>query len=263
MINRGALVAGAVLVLANGAILVNAARNRAGSPDAVVRLTERELRSWSAPEEGAEEMLDLRLTWQMAPGPDGAETWFDRARLESLGVTDLPADGDSGWTRQLPPSNRKGYAVLELAGPAWERWDAAEQARQDSIEAMRTAAGGTGPAAPRRWFVSGRSAASRLMAVDVGLDPVALRGQYPDRSRYLIMPATYRAEFTAPVRDSLGAITTPARVSGLITQVLPGTVHVPRPLRDSLLARGAARQDSATHFEVTFKVGRRWEGWVE
>ncbi len=43
MTTRGVLVAVAVLLLANGAILVNVARNRAGNPDAVVRLSQREV----------------------------------------------------------------------------------------------------------------------------------------------------------------------------------------------------------------------------
>ena len=87
--------AGAVLVLANGAILVNVARNRAGNPDAVVRLTEREARAFIPPEDQTELMLILRLEWQTALGPNGEDTWFDRARLEALGFKDLPADSDT------------------------------------------------------------------------------------------------------------------------------------------------------------------------
>jgi len=101
------------------------------------------------------------------------------------------------------------------------------------------------------------------MAVDFGLDPHALRQQYPERSRYLILPATCRADVTPAVRDSTGSVITPARVDGTIDQLLPGTVHVPRPLRDSLLGLGAARNDPTTRFEVTLKVGKQWEAWVE
>ena len=79
MTNRGIIAAGLVLVLANGAILVNVARNRAGNPDAVIRLTERELSSYAATDEGAEEMLEFRLRWETAAGPGTATTWFDRA----------------------------------------------------------------------------------------------------------------------------------------------------------------------------------------
>ena len=85
MINRGLLVAGAVLVFANGAILLNVARNRAGNPDAVVRLSEREAQAYLPPDEQAEVMLILRLQWQTALGPNGEDTWFTRERLEALG----------------------------------------------------------------------------------------------------------------------------------------------------------------------------------
>lgn len=270
MTTRGILAAGALLLLANGVILVNVARNRAGNPDAVVRLSEREARTYITQEKGTEPLLELRLAWKMASGPDGQSTWFDRARLEALGVPDLPAAGDSLGTNRWRPVDRKGYAVLELAGPAWERWEAAEQATRDSARARRdTTRMAPMPAAgeghvhddvPRKWT---SWSPTRLMAVDIGRDPLALRQQYPDRSRYLILPATYRAVVTGVVADSTGAVVTPARLEGQIMDLLPGTLHVPRPLRDSLVGLGAAAPDSTTHYEFTVKVGKRWEAWVE
>ncbi len=260
MMNRGLLAAGATLVLANAMILGGVMRNRSGNPDAVVRLSERELESWGQVSEGAEPLLDLRLRWQTAPGPGGTP-WFDRARLEALGEHNLPSPDDTthtfGWMRPTRP----GYVVLELAGPAWERWREAERVRIDSMAAMADSGpdGGAHVHGPR----SGASGSSRLMAVDFGLDPLVLREQYPERSQYLILPATYRADVTAAVRDSAGAITAPGKVTGEVSQLLPGTVHVPRPLRDSLLALGAVKRDSTTHFEVTLKVGKKWEAWVE
>jgi len=262
MINRSVLVAGAVLLLANGAILVNVARNRAGNPDAVVRLSEREARAFMPPEKETEMMLLLRLEWQTALGPDGADTWFDRARLEALGFKDLPAEGDTASGPRWLAGERVGYAVLELAGPAWERWVAVEQARRDSLKGGPSLEptphhGGPPPRVPPG------TRASRLMAVDLGLDPAALRGQYPDRSRYLILPANFRADFAPPQRDSAGVVTAPARITGRISLILPGTLLVPEPLRDSLLALGAGAPDSTTRYEFTVKVGKRWEAWVE
>lgn len=262
MTNRGALVAGATLLVANALILGGVMRNRAGNPDAVVRLSERELESWGGASEGAEPLLNLRLRWQTAPGPDGAP-WFDRARLEALGVHNLPSPDDTthtyGWMRPTRP----GYVVLELAGPAWNRWSVAQQRRLDSMQAARPPAAQQYHADAPPWLAQEGAGASRLMAVDFGVDPLALRQQYPERSQYLILPATYRADVTPAVRDSTGAFTTPARVEGTIDQLLPGTVHVPRPLRDSLLALGAANRDSTRHFEVTLRVGKKWEAWVE
>jgi hypothetical protein len=263
MTTRGVLVAVAVLLLANGAILVNVARNRAGNPDAVVRLSQREVTPAWTTEKGAEPVLVLRLGWKMAPGPGADPTWFDRARLAALGVGGLPEDADSTWSRRWPETNRQAYAVLELAGPAWDRWKAQEQARQDSMQAARPPEARARHAADRPWVEGSGATASRLMAVDIGPNPSVLRQQYPDRSRYLILPALYRAEYVTPVRDTADNQVEPGRVEGRITQLLPGTLHVPRPLRDSLLGLGAAAPDSTTRYEFTMKVGRRWEAWVE
>ncbi len=112
MTNRGLLAAAAVLLVANAAILGGAMRNRAGNPDAVVRLSERELQSWGNQSEGAEEFVNLRLSWQMAPGPDG-KTWFNRARLEALGARDLPAADDTTrtpWLDASPPAPATSYS---------------------------------------------------------------------------------------------------------------------------------------------------------
>lgn len=261
MMNRGLLAAGLSLLLANGVILANVARNRAGKPDAAIRLTERELSSYAATDEGAEEMLEFRLRWETAAEPGGATTWFDRARLEALGVTGLPAADDTTWTPHCCASSRPAYVVLELAGPAWERYAAREQARRDSTNAMRASRGVDSALAP--WLDSEGARATRLVAVDIGPDPWALRQRYPDRSTYLILPATYEADIVPPTRDTAGAVLAPTLVTGRIAQLLPGTVHVPRPLRDSLLALGAAKSDSSRKFAVNVKVGKRWEAWVE
>ncbi len=266
MINRGVLVAGAVLVFANGAILLNVARNRAGNPDAVVRLSEREAQAYLPPDEQAEVMLILRLQWQTALGPNGEDTWFTRERLEALGFPGLPAEGDTAYTRRFVGLNRKAYVVLEMAGPAWERWEAVHRARTDSVVAASRVAPVPepdghqhGPDIPQRPGAIG----SRLMAVDIGRDPLALRAQYPERGRYLILPATYGFDFTPATRDSAGTVTAPPKVTGRIGDLLPGTLVVPEPLRDSLMALGAGRPDSTTHYEFNLKVGRRWEAWVE
>ena len=153
--------------------------------------------------------------------------------------------------------------VLEVAGPEWERWEAVQRARIDSV----VAASRVTPVAEPEGHQHGDAIpprpdgiGSRLMAVDIGRDPLALRAQYPERGRYLILPATYGFDFTPATRDSAGTVTAPPKVTGRIGDLLPGTLVVPEPLRDSLMALGAGRPDSATHYEFTVKVGRRWEG---
>jgi hypothetical protein len=262
VIRRGLAVAAAVVLAGNALILVDVGRNRAGNPDAVVRLSERELHQVGEMPEGAAPILNLKLQWSTAPGPDG-RPWFDRAALESLGVGRLPEVVDSAAAQDYRRNIRRAYAVLELGGPAWERLVAERQTHADSLQAARPPAAQEKHAEDRPWLEKGGRTESRLLAIDVGRDPMLLREKYPERSRYLILPAEYAAEVLMAEKDSLGVVTAPARVEGRIVQLLPGTVHVPRPLRDSLLALGVTRNDSTVHFEITLKVGKKWEAWVE
>lgn len=259
MRNPGLAVAGAILALGNAAILVNVARNREGAPDAELRITEREAHSWNYAPEGEAEMVTLRLHWETPLGADGQAAWFDRAKLLSLGFEDVPLDGDTTDAPRFPTQVRPAYAVFELDGPAWTRWITQYETRIDSIRAATPP--DTVNKAPDRLFE--RKTHTRLFVVDAGLDPAALRARYPDRSMYLILPATVSASFHAGLRERADKPRAPGHASGQVSQLLPGTLHVPRPLRDSLLALGVSPPDTGTHYTVTMKVGRRYVAWVE
>lgn len=259
MRNRGLFIAGTILALANAAILVNVSRNRAGPPDAELRLSEREARSWNYAPEGEEEMVTLRLQWETAVGEDGQPAWFNRAKLLSLGFEDLPPDGDTTGSTRYATQVRPAYAVLEMEGPAWTRWITQYETRIDSIRAANPP--DTVNKGPDRLFE--RKTHTRLFVVDAGLDPAALRARYPDRSMYLILPVTVSASFHAGLRERADKPRAPGHASGQVSQLLPGTLHVPRPLRDSLLALGVSPPDTGTHYTVTMKVGRRYVAWVE
>jgi hypothetical protein len=247
-----------ILAFGNAAVLVNVSRNHAGTPDAELRITEREAQSWNYPPEGEEGMLTLRLRWETATGEDGQTAWFDRAKLVTLGFNDLPPDGDTTGSARYPTQLRPAYAVLELDGPAWTRWITRSEARLDSIRAANPA--DTATKWPDRLFE--RKTHSRLFLVDAGLDPAALRARYPDRSMYLILPASVSASYQPGLREREDK-PTPGHASGQVSQLLPGTLHVPRPLRDSLLALGASPPDTGTHYSFTMKVGRHYVAWVE
>ena len=95
MINRGVLAAGALVVLANGAILANVARNRAGNPDAVVRLSEREaqvLRLLGSTEQDA--IAEVRLI------------------AESPGTTIVTATTTNASTRSGQPLIWRGIVIV-------------------------------------------------------------------------------------------------------------------------------------------------------
>src|SRR2546426_3273241 len=78
-----------------------------------------------------------------------------------------------------------------------------------------------------------RTGHSRLFVVDVGLDPVALRGRYPDRSRFVVTGAVARLrlerswdEDTKKWKDT--------RLEGSVSEILPSEIHVPLDSRKVL-----------------------------
>jgi len=82
---RGVVLAVAVVVAGNVAVLIGVARNRSGGPRALIELSERELPIPSVEEENTG--LSLELRWD-EPWPRRFEDgpgWFDRRKLEELG----------------------------------------------------------------------------------------------------------------------------------------------------------------------------------
>jgi hypothetical protein len=254
---KGLLVAVAVVLVANAWALALVARNRSGSPDATLQLTERELR---LPPAGTEETgVVLWLEWQR-PRDAGARAaeyaWFDRAKLASLGFDcHVPPDSAdaAAYYRSARLLAREVYAVFEY--------------RPDEVRAAPDV-----PAVSRDGVASPPLDAAdlarlpRLVPVDAGTDPSALRARYPDRARFLVAPAIARAVYL-DARATGGQ----PRLTGQFGAVLPEQIFVPRE-HAALLARlqaGAAPDEQPwmrlTHdprYRVTLRYGRNLEPWV-
>ena len=267
MRRAGPILAVAVVILANAVALVGVARNRAGTPEAEVRLTERELplSPWTDENTGA----FLQLEWQRSfPGSKIETPWFDRAKLESLGFDcSYPAEGKDARERYGRMVPRSAYVVLEYDGPAWRRWLEAREAEPEKKDALPENA---------------RVSASRLVPIDVGRDPDDLRRLYPDRTRSLIVPAIVAPRWTR-LEEHEGA-RGKAVLSGRVQSILVSEVHVPKNLGTSLAALRAAdtavpepvrardgerrgppvpqRRHAPPRYEVRLRYGARREPWV-
>jgi hypothetical protein len=246
-VSRKALwLAAFVVVLANAAALGFAWMNRSGKSEAVLALTEREVRL--LPREADNTAIGLRLAWIDPSGAQGAAPWFDAARLASLGFDCSPPvtrENASHYRRQPP---RSAYAALEFEGEAWTRYVASV------------------PEGPER---EAAQAGSHLALVDVGLDPATLRARHPDAQRVVITHATVGLVF----RDTRG---TPPSLAGRVTAILPGELSVPRQFRgvlEGVPARPAVPFDPNQHwrgtslpgaprFRVTVAWGRSLEPWM-
>jgi hypothetical protein len=237
----GPWLAAALVVLSNLAAWRVAALNRRGEPEAVLVLTERELR---LPARQAENTaLRLSLVFEPPrPRSDGGPRepgWFDRAKLQSIGfdcrrpVTEENAD----YYRTRPP--RATYAALELEGALWR--NQLEQA----------------PQTPRDPLLD-----SHLVPIDVDNDPAALRARHPDTRAVAVVEATAALRY-------VGNAGQPPFLMGRVTSVLPPEINVPREWRGALEGLQSDDQPGVwpppqrePRFRARIAWGKRLEPWM-
>jgi hypothetical protein len=241
MLKRLLWVAGVVLVANAGALTV-VARNASGAPDAVVTLTEREIRLTSVDRDTTG--MTLTMQWNRRVPLQ----WFDRAKLTSLGFdcsVDPNAPGAQEYYSGPALAPRTAYIVLEYdpSRPMDEN-PAAETPPPNQPTAEQPASNKVA------------EYASRLRAVDAGTDPRALRAKYADAHRYIVTAGVVR-----PTLDRASAHQ-PARLRGLILDVLPDQIYVPQELTSKVLAAmGKAGNGSsaplkhAPRYQVTVEYG--------
>jgi hypothetical protein len=252
--------AAAVIVIANALALLHAARNRAGNPDAEITLTSRELGYFNRFSSDDDSGITLLLrftdasTFPWRHEFEHPPNWLDRQKLRTLGfdcgVDPAGTDALRFYQRQRP---RRAFVALEYDGAAWRTWlDAYERgvAKQtariqsnDSIDYNRNR--------------------SRLVTIDADLDPVKLRGRYPDRSRVVILPAVVSITldpFPSPGMDL--HLKSSVQIVGRI-QELPSSIHVPRPFSDGF--RRLSQKTDLTKdvvYSVHLRYGSSLEPWV-
>ncbi|HCZ13091.1 MAG TPA: hypothetical protein DHV85_00540 [Candidatus Accumulibacter sp.] len=101
--------------------------------------------------------------------------------------------------------------------------------------------------------------ASRLFAIDAGLDSDALRARYPDRSRHLILRGT--------VRPIVRQHDEQHHLAGYLDKITIGQINVPfalRPLLEPLRDIGRpAPAERTPRYQVQIVIGQRLEPWIE
>lgn len=278
----GALLAGIALIVASNAVaLLGVTWNRAGPPESQLVLSERELQNpewWRNRENSG---ITLQLSWRVPLPSDpradhwsypstgrGAPGWLDAAKMRSLGFA-LPAAGDGSRAggepdlREKRQRTREVLLVLELDGPERHRSLAAAQARVEKAKALAAANPDKNEFKERleraqEALTEEDAEASRLFAIDAGLDPATLRARYADRSRFAI------------VRARVGLWQTGGRGEdtrrGFIHEVVNDAVNVPLPFRpiferepQPAPSGGTARPQP---FTATIAFGQRLEPWL-
>lgn len=265
------LIAGiALIALTNAVALVGVAYNRSGEPESELRLTQRELappywRGWRGTdsESGG---IELRLQWrtlnkgnnEFYPGIGGQPEWLDRAKLTELGFDmSRPENTTAGQRHYERPMSKQVFVALEFDGPAYQ--EALKRAQRLADEPATQRAPTPGVNSPAERLKRERTSASRLFAVDAGLDPAELRNKYPDHDRYAIVRARVRVSYYS------GSATRSAQLTGHLSDVINDRISVPpefRPSFDSLPRTSTRGEVTASRFEVTLAFGKRFEPWI-
>lgn len=264
------LLALALLIAANGVVLLHVATNRRGEPESRLIVSERELAlpSFSHAENSG---LSLRLNWQVlgvdeaSPYPNrwSAPTWLDEAKMRQLG---FPVDQFLARSAERKghdlTMNREVFVVLELDGEAYQaaiRRAEKKVAEAETVLPDRPAADYNSAKNAQQRLNRLRAGDSRLFAIDAGLDPLPLRQQYSDRSRFLLVSGL--------IAPSVSSDKKTRRVSGRIERLLIERIHVPlehRPILDALAATrpGDLERGKAPRYQIELAVGSRFEPWI-
>ncbi|MFS2124303.1 DUF4824 family protein [Pseudomonas sp. Pseusp97] len=265
-----ALAAGVGLILlVNAVALGGVAWNRSGEPDSVLPLSQRELQrnsSWHNENSG----LSLRLYWRTPTRDESTRHnrgWLpaiDARKMEKLGFA-MPAQvDDDSAPRFGRQQSRDALLVLELDGPLYQREVQLTRKRLDEARLAADAAPQNARLADERDFIrreldSEEKTDTRLLLKDVGLDLQALRAQYPDRRRYLIVHGRVR-----PISNYYQHVWT---LGGTASSVGTDSINVPHLWRERLervLSHPARTADgSAQPYVAEVAFGRRLEPWID
>ena len=255
-----------VVIVANAASLAFVAANRAGEPDAMLTVTERELRLAHASDRDSAQRLDLDVRagnrW-LIQSSTGELAWLTVEKLAALGfdcrpprattVSDLQWSGSCGLAR-------RAFVAIEYEGSAWSR--IADALRRERDKTLQTVDRNESATAAARSIDQQIRYGSRLVAVDASLDADSLRRMYADRRRFMILPATISAWISVDRRKDPSA----RPDVGADVRVLTTSLIAPVRYRDRLVRLGPSPYgtlENEPRYSVTLIVGRRHEPWIQ
>ena len=270
---RGLFVLGViVLVATNIAVLGGVAYNRSGTPTTLITLSERELPlPYYRNEEDSS--LALHLDWRVLGAAEddapyrtwGYPAWLTADKLAALGFQiDEDPGADSDGRRSQAPLPKEVFLVLENNGAAYQEAllraekalaQAEDRLRADRSDKQRQEAVKNATQRLERERIT----ASRLFAVDAGLDPARLRETYADRARFIIAKGLVKPTYDYGKHRR--------RVQGYIQRLSVEDIHVPlehRKLLDALIAKDHSRReaDAPPRYDIALAYGRRFEPWI-
>ena len=273
--NLRTLLAGiGLIVLTNVIVLAGVAYNRSGTPESSITLTERELALpffYGARKENSGISLHIQTRSKgsaLIPYYYRQESnWLTQEKLAELGFdVTTPIDDTSDWGDFKRQKEKEVIVVLEYNGEAWQA--ALNGAQQEVAELTAKQQATASPLSVEDQnklkqaevkLAREQNSASRLFLVDAGLNQDALRQQYPDNTRYLLLKGL-AGVYVNRVNNKTRSY------SGYIKSLSIPDINIPIDYHDVLkpaLEQGyRSEQDQPPRYEVTLNIGKRLEPWV-
>lgn len=263
------IVALALLVVTNIFVLTGVTSNRSGEPEAIVQLTERELRlPYSIHKENSG--LSLSLNWRALPkdksyarSNTSHPDWLDIDKLSELGF-DIDKNKNEHHKRPLPI---EVFVVLENDGPAYQEslkrtesfYKKANQeySLSNDNEKLKKELDRL-----EKQLNQEKISKSRLFAIDAGTDPVKLRSQHSNSSQYIITRGMVKLGYRYK-NDDKG-------ITGYVSGLSINKINVPlhqRELFTGPLSEKISKYNSIdpprSRYSVEVAYGSRYEPWIK
>jgi hypothetical protein len=191
--------------------------------------------------------------------------WFDKKKLAEIGfiIDDRTCHFEQNKRKEWLPKNT--FIVLEYNGEAYQ-----VALRRAEMEVKKAEADLKGNKKDKKLQENYKQAqinlegekiwASRLFAIDVGLDADKLRERYPDRSKFIILRGIvdmvcFRLREMRPKEIP--------EVAGYISHIRIAKINVPLEYRkffDPILLQGHYSRDP--RYKVELAYGGRFEPWI-
>jgi len=265
----------ALILIVNVIALVGVMANRSGKPEAVVEFTERELSIPYYKMNDENSGLALHLNWRTLPESKddsypyysrwGSPAWFNAQKLAEIGfvIDETTCPEEDSKRKELLPKD--SFIVLEYDGDAYqEALQRAEKSLRKAEDALK--ANEKDKDLQDRFkgasnnLEAERNSASRLFAIDAGLDAGKLRQRYPDRSKFIIMRGIVGLECRFAKNKK--------EMAGHIADIRINKINVPlsyRKLFDSIEAQNKSlkRGHESPPYRVQVAYGSRFEPWIQ
>lgn len=249
------MVAFALLIMTNIVVLLGVYLNKSGEVTSEMTLTQRELKVpyYISKENNS---MSLRVIYRVLNKGTYSHLsyWLDSVKLKKLG---FDTDKYLSVNYKIKIPKKEVFIVLEYNGESYKK--SLESAKEDLAEKQALYNANKNSSnkkmdyeSAKRDLTSEKISASRLFAVDAGLDYDMLRQKYASKSDYMIVKGLVRVRVNHKLK-TLDAYTEELSIE---------KIHLPYKFKHILKGIKPSKFYEKPKYKVKVKYGSRYEPWI-